>query len=344
MPIFISRLLARMVFLRSWATPVVVSLFVFVTAWPLMVLTEGQDNPLVDPANYWWWFIVTASTVGYGDFFPESTGGHLVGIYVIIGGIATLTTVFTKLAAVLETARGRHMQGAITVTTTGHIVLLGYTPGRTERIADELMADCDQELVLCTWDDVATHPIPDRDIAFVRGELTDVEVLRRAGVHRASTVLVDVTDDNEALAVALTVDHVQSGAHVVVTLRDMARASQIGYIDDDIRCVQWHTPRMVTEELESPGITEVYAELLTHGGANTYSVTLPEPVGALRAGDCQRALGEQHGATLLAAQSGDDLLVNPAWEVELTPGSTLYYMASSRIPAEQLMDSLRATV
>lgn len=344
MPIFISRLLARVVFLRSWVTPVVVSLFVFATSWPLMALAEGQDNPLVDPANYWWWFIVSASTVGYGDFFPESVGGHLVGIYVITGGIATLTTIFTKLAAVLETAKGRHMQGAITVTATGHIVLLGYTPGRTERIVDELLADCDQELVLCTWDDVTAHPMSERGIGFVRGELTDVEVLRRAGVHQAATVLVDVSNDNEALAVTLTVDHVQSGAHVVVTLRDMARASQIGYIHERIRCVQWHTPRMVTEELESPGITEVYAELLTHGGANTYSVTLPEPVGAVRVGDCQRALGEEHGATLLAAQSGGDLLVNPGWQAELAPGATLYYIAASRIPRDRLADSLRAMV
>lgn len=344
MPIFISRVLARMVFLRSWATPVIVSVFVFLTAWPLMAWAEGLGNPLVDPANYWWWFIVTASTVGYGDFFPETVGGHLVGVYVIIGGIATLTTVFTKLAAVLETARGRHMQGAITVTATGHIVLLGYTSGRTERIADELIADCDQEMVLCTWDDVTTHPMPDRDIAFVRGDLTDVDVLRRAGVHQASTVLVDVRDDNEALAVALTVDRIQSGAHIVVTLRDMARASQIGYIDAGIHCVQWHTPRMVTEELESPGITEVYAELLTHGGANTYSMTLPESVGAVRVGDCQRTLGEQHGATLLAAQSGDDLLVNPGWDVELVPGATLYYVAASRIDGDRLARSLRVSV
>ncbi len=344
MPIFISRVLARMVFLRSWATPAIVFVFVFLTAWPLMAWAEGPGNPLIDPANYWWWFIVTASTVGYGDFFPETVGGHLVGAYVIVGGIATLTTVFTKLAAVIETARGRHMQGAISVTATGHIVLLGYTPGRTERIADELIADTGHQLVLCTWEDVPTHPMADRDIAFVRGELTDVDVLRRAGVHQASTVLVDVRDDNEALAVALTVNNVQANAHVVVTLRDMARAAQMGYINDSIRCVQWHTPRMVTEELVSPGITEIYAELLTHGGANTYSMTLPESVGAVRAGDCQRTLGEKHGATLLAAQSGDNLLVNPGWDAELLPGATLYYMAASRIPGNRLADSLRATV
>ncbi|MPY80557.1 MAG: ion transporter [Actinophytocola sp.] len=341
MPIFISRVLARIGFLHSWATPVVVSVFVFVTAWPLMVLTEGQDNPLVDPANYWWWFVVTAATVGYGDLYPETAGGHVVGTYVIVGGIATLTTIFTKLATILETARGRHMQGAITISATGHVVLLGYTPGRTERIADEVRADRGEELVLCAWSDTTSHPMPDRDVAFVRGDLTDADVLRRAGTHRASAVLVDVRDDNEALAVTLTVRRVQPDAPVVVALRDMARAEQIGYIDERISCVQWHTPRMVTEELESPGITEVYAELLTHGGTNTYSVTLPESAGAMRVGDCQRIIGEQYGATVLAARSDGELLVNPGWDDELAPGATLYYMAAQRIEADRFAASVR---
>lgn len=344
MPILISRLIARTVLLSSWVTPVIVSVFVFITAWPLMALAEGTDAAIVDPANYWWWFVVTAATVGYGDFYPASPGGHVVGTYVIVGGIATLTTVFTKLASILETARGRHMQGTITVTTSGHVVLVGYTPGRTERIVDQVVADRNGEIVLCAWDDVSTHPMPGRDIAFVRGDLTDADVLRRAGVDRADTVLVDVRDDNEALTVALTADRVRSDATIVVTLRDMARAEQIGYIDEDIHCVQWHTPRMVTEEMESPGISEVYADLLTHGGTNTYSVTLPESTGTLRVGECQRLIGEQYGATILAARSDGELLVNPSWEATIGPGSTLYYMATDRIPSERLAESVRTRV
>ncbi|MGH3948528.1 MAG: NAD-binding protein [Pseudonocardiaceae bacterium] len=342
MPIFLSRLISRLVFLRSWATPVVVTFFVFATAWPLMAVTEGVHSPIVDPANFWWWFVITASTVGYGDFYPESGGGHVVGAYVVVGGIVTLTTIFTKLATVLEEVKGRRMQGSITVDDSGHTVLLGYAPGRTERIADELLADGKRRVVLCTWDDVSTHPMADRDVQFVRGELTDVDVLTRAGVHRAGTVLVDVRDDNEALAVAVTVDHASSRAHVVVTLRDMARAPHLRYVDEGIRCVQWHTPRMVTEELTSPGITEVYAELMTHGGANTYSATLPESLGPVTYGACQTALGQRHGVTVLAARVGAELVVNPDWQTELPPGTVLYYVSAQHLDAEQIARSLRS--
>jgi voltage-gated potassium channel len=151
-----------------------------------MVLAEPANAPIVSPANYWWWFLVTASTVGYGDFYPVSTAGHLVGGYVVVGGIATLTALFAQLVAAVERARWQRMKGHIKVNIGDHVVVLGYTPGRTERMLDELRADDGRPVVLCAWDDVATHPLPDRDIEFVRGDLTDAEVLslRRCSAAR----------------------------------------------------------------------------------------------------------------------------------------------------------------
>jgi hypothetical protein len=56
--------------------------------------------------------------------------------------------------------------------------------------------------------------------------------------------------------------------------------------------VQWHHPRMLTEELQDPGITRIYTELMTHGGGNTYSMILPPKLDHLTAGSCQVLLGQ----------------------------------------------------
>jgi Trk K+ transport system NAD-binding subunit len=336
----LSRLFARLLTAPSWVTPLAVVAFVFATSWPLMTLAEPPGSELVHPANYWWYFVVTAATVGYGDLYPATGAGHAVGAYVIVGGIATLTTVFARLATALERAKGRRMKGAVTVRTTGHTVLLGYTPGRTERLVDHLRGEDAGELVLCAWDDVAAHPMPERTVTFIRGELDEPDVLRRAGVPAARTVLIDARDDNEALAIAVAVAHVSAGAHVVVTLRDMQRAERLHYLDQRIRCVQWHTPRMIIEELTSPGIAEVYTELMTSGGPNTYSTPLPDSLGALSVAHCQTSLGRHHGATLLAAHTGDRMLVNPGWDTRLPAGATLYYVCDHRLTAGELTRAL----
>jgi voltage-gated potassium channel len=99
-----------------------------------MSLVEPPGNQITEPANYWWYFVVTSATVGYGDFFPVSAAGHVVGAYVIVGGIVTLTLLFTQLADYIQSIRGKRMRGTVQLDLTGHVVILGYTPGRTEKI------------------------------------------------------------------------------------------------------------------------------------------------------------------------------------------------------------------
>jgi voltage-gated potassium channel len=324
--------------LRGWRLSLAIAVFVFTTSWPAMALFEPGTNEITHPANYWWWFLVTGATVGYGDFFPETTGGHIVGAYVIVGGIVALTVLFTALAGQIQTAKGRRMRGAIEVDLTGHVVLLGYTAGRTESMVSELCLEGDVDVVLCAWDDVGENPMPERDrVRFVRGDLTSTDVLGRAAVSRAATVVIDARDDNETLTVAVAVDHVNPDVHLVATLRDLNRCEHLRYVNPGVQCVQWHMPKMVTEEALDPGITQVYAELLSGAGAgNTYSARLPAGLADRPFGECQTRFGRQFAATLLAVRAGEQLLVSPGWDVPVPPGSVLYYVAAERIAPSRL--------
>jgi voltage-gated potassium channel len=180
--------------------------------------------------------------------------------------------------------------------------------------------------------------VPHLDVAFTRGPLSDEDSLRRAGVHRADCVLIDSADDNEALAILVTVAHLTRAAHIVVALRDLSRAQQLSYVHAGVQCVQWHHPRMLTEELQDPGITRVYTELMTHGGGNTYSMVLPPKLDHLTVGRCQVLLGQEHGATFLALDYDGQLHVSPPWQQPIPGGATIYYIARRRLAATHLQE------
>jgi len=328
--------------LTGWRLPLAIVVFVFLTSWLAMSLVEPASNEITRPANYWWYFIVTAATVGYGDFFPESVAGHVVGAYVIVGGIVTLTLLFTQLADYIQSVRGRRMRGMVDLNLEDHVVVLGYTPGRTERIVSELTAEGRLRIALCAWDDLTENPIPERpEVQFVRGDLTNADVMTRACVERARTAVIDGRDDNETLAIAVAVDHAKPDIHMVAALRDLGRREHLSYVNSRVQCVQWHMPFLLTEEAIDPGITQVYNDLMSSGGhGNTYSARLPPGFPHITFGDCQTHFGRTFGATLLAIRTGDGLVVSPAWDQPVDEGTTLYYVAAQRIDASRLAAAL----
>ena len=335
MPTFlhrVSRLVGR---LTGWRRPLALVLLVFPTSWLAMWLVEPPGNQITQPENYWWYFVVTSATVGYGDFFPESTAGHVVGAYVILGGIVTLTLLFTQLADYIQSIRGKRMRGTVQLDLTGHVVLLGYTPGRTEKLVAELLTEDRLSLVLCAWDEVAQNPLPDEAaVHFVRGDLTNIDVMTRACVGRARTAVIDGRDDNETLAIAVAVDHQKPDIHMIAALRDLQRREQLGYVNPKVQCVQWHMPALLAEEVTDPGITEVYSDLMSAGGhGNTYSVKVPKGFPHATFGDAQVHAGRAFAATLVAVRRGEELLVSPPWDQPLDEGMVLYYLSGERIDA-----------
>jgi voltage-gated potassium channel len=324
--------------LRGWRLPLAVAGFVFLSSWLAMWLIERAGSEIVLPSTYWWYFVVTSATVGYGDFFPTSTGGRIVGVYVIVGGIVTLTLLFTQLANALQSIRGKRLRGVVELDLSDHVVLLGYWPGRTERIVAELTADGAVQVALCAWDDVVENPMPDQPaVQFVRGDLTREDVMTRACVPRARTVVIDGRDDNETLAIAVAVDHANPDIHLVAALRDLGRRENLRYVNPGLQAVQWHMPFLLSEEANDPGITQIYNDLMSSGGhGNTYSLRVPAGFAHGTFGDCQTWFGRTHGATVLAVRDSDGLVVSPPWDRPVPQGTTLYYVATERIDTKRL--------
>ena len=324
--------------LRGWRMPLAVAAFVFLTSWLAMSLVEPADSDIAAPGNYWWYFVVTSATVGYGDIFPVSTAGRIIGFYVIVGGIVTLTLLFTQLANALQSIRGRRMRGVVPLDLSDHVVLLGYWPGRTERIVDELTAEGRFWVALCAWDDVPENPLSHHDsVHFVRGDLAGEDVMTRACVQSARTAVIDGRDDNETLAIAVAVDHVNPRIHLVAAVRDLGRRESLRYVNAGVQVVQWHMPFLLSEEATDPGITQIYNDLMSSGGhGNTYSLQVTAGFPHATFGDCQTYFGRTFGATLLALRGTDGLLVSPPWDTPIPSGSTLYYVARRRIDASQL--------
>jgi voltage-gated potassium channel len=62
------------------------------SAWVLMAESSSPDANIVNADDAIWWAYVTITTVGYGDRYPVTTLGRIVGIIVMTTGVGIFAT------------------------------------------------------------------------------------------------------------------------------------------------------------------------------------------------------------------------------------------------------------
>ncbi|MCJ7444605.1 MAG: ion transporter [Methanotrichaceae archaeon] len=70
----------------------------FAGAWVLRAESELETANIKTPADAIWWCLVTITTVGYGDFYPVTSSGRMVGVFVMFSGVALIGVLSGLLA------------------------------------------------------------------------------------------------------------------------------------------------------------------------------------------------------------------------------------------------------
>ena len=89
--------------LRAQVVSRVAVLVVFLSALAALAMLDAErTNPDANIRTYGdalWWAGTTITTVGYGDRYPTTGGGRLVGFGLMLGGIALLGVITAALAS-----------------------------------------------------------------------------------------------------------------------------------------------------------------------------------------------------------------------------------------------------
>ncbi len=333
--------LARRLYARisalSWDTVLTVTVIHFAVSWGLMILAGGEK--IASAELFWYFYVTTATTVGYGDYSPATAAGRVITtIWIMPGGIALFTTIIAKVVQQFSEKWRKRLRGLANYETlTNHIVILGWHGVRTQRMVDHILGgqrEDNREIVLCCAQEME-NPMPDQ-VRFVRAAaLNTPDLLRRAAVANAVFVIVFGHDDNETLAAALGAAAVNGEAHIV------AYFDQQSFAD----LLKAHCPRaeanvslsieMMVRSAQDPGSSRVQRQLLSAlEGPTQFSLQVPLHANPVTYGALFQEMKRKHEATLFGVAKstlGDDLLLNASLEAQVGPGMILYFMAARRI-------------
>lgn len=163
--------------------------FSFFSTGILMWLAEQHNPHLNTFENFIWWWVVTSTTVGYGDIVPITHVGRLAGVIAIIVGIFgythTISLILTSVRQHLEAEE----RGRTDLEVQDHILICDYTA-----FADELIQEIPSVAQLKDKPIVVLSSLVDRrpypDVKFVYGVPISPSHLKRACADKASIIFV----------------------------------------------------------------------------------------------------------------------------------------------------------
>lgn len=158
------------------------------------------------PLDAFYYTLITASTVGYGDATPTSQVARLFGMSVVLIGTASFAIALGTLLGPVIQARFAKVLGRMSEEDldllNDHILILGYSD-IVRAILDDIQDSND--VLVVSPDGETVRELADQGISALTAEPDDEDSIRDAGVERARTVIVATNDDAADALTILTV-------------------------------------------------------------------------------------------------------------------------------------------
>ena len=271
--------------MRRWFRKLIQNSFFQVGAGLFIVMMLGgfiirylESGSITEKESPFWWAIVTMTTVGYGDFSPSTPEGRLFAVFIMFAGIALVSLLTASISSIYVAKRIREDKGLEKVNLNDHIVLCGWNEN-AESIIDSLRNLSEKNslhliLVNEIHEDIVNHlrnKYKDIDLYFVAGDFTSEEILKRASIEEAHTVIIIPNIDDEKIGspdektifATLTIKSMSSTVRVVAYLMHRENLTHIRRANvDEVVLSDDFGAYMLASHVMDPGIPQTTKGLL----------------------------------------------------------------------------------
>jgi voltage-gated potassium channel len=210
---------------------------------------------------------VSLSTTGYGDITPITEAARLT--HTVIFTPLRIAFLAVLVGTTLEVLSERSRQGwkiqRWRNKVRNHTVVIGYgTKGKAAvaaKVGDEA---AEGEIVVVDTDRTALERAAAAGLVTVHGDGTKSDVLRLAGVHHASSVIVATGRDDTAVLATLTAREIAPKAKIVAAIREAENQHLLQQSGADSVVVSSETAgRLLGLATSTPSVVQMFDDLLT---------------------------------------------------------------------------------
>jgi voltage-gated potassium channel len=317
---------------HTWIVIAISLCLLYVGGW--IVMHWANETAIIN--NYAWWFIVTITTVGYGDFAPTSSAGRIAASIIMLVGIGVIGLVIGKFAEIILDTANRKQKGLSRMKLKDHTIIFGYRRGSTEKMVKELLADNPDEAIVVCSNEQKSNPLLKYKVHFVQGELASHDVLERSNAQFARNVIIHGQDDNQTFFTAYAFREINTSAHMVCCLMNEDHVEKIKKLPAQDRSLnQIILPAniyLMAQELQDHESCAVVQNLISNlTGENMYRFDIPAEMKLNTSfKELFIRLKEAYGVTVIALKD-NSIHLNPGLDHRVCSGMSFFYVAPKRL-------------
>lgn len=321
--------------------------FVAILAGIQWVEKGAPDASIKSYFDAFWYAIVTLTTVGYGDLYPVTPAGKILGLVLILMSLGLLSFIIGRITSKFQRYMELKKIGHFGTDFEKHLIIVGWNQ-RGKMIAQQILA-AGQSLVIITDNrndvDLLHEIFPGEETFVVFGELTSRDVLEKANAGKARSIFINTLDDSEALVYLINLHKWYPKTDLVVAvhnneLRDTFYTAGATYVvsDKDI------STKLIASFIFEPDVAKFTEDLMstaTHESAFDifeFEVNASNPYRNRSYMDTFIELKQSHNAILIGIakwENGDyQLLKNPDKPVEIQENDHLILITNGVVKKE----------
>jgi voltage-gated potassium channel len=208
----------------STASNILLGLIVYFALIYALVRFEAVSNqtPIDSIPNAIWYSIVTLTTVGYGDMFPMTLYGRVIGYVFVFSSLVFYGLLIGSFSTFIITLRENRKLGLTGTNFSNHAVIIGWNDFGNQ-VADQLLG-VGKKVAIVVNDKTAIDFIREKyhtkNIFVLYSDYKNYELLNNVNIAESSNVFINFDDDSEKLVYILNLKKRFPNLDYVVTLEN----------------------------------------------------------------------------------------------------------------------------
>jgi len=305
-----------------------------------------------------WWAMVTMTTVGYGDFYAQTSLGRFIISYpCMLVGIGIIGYLVGVVAENMLDRVSRKKRGLMHIKTKNHIIICNFPHlEKILRLVEELKRSYTYQKAPVVLITNAIEELPEElkelQVRFVHGDPVREEALNRANVRECSGVFVLAHDpgnpnsDEKTFAIGTIIEmierEIKRPIKTVVelvskeNLKMMQRSRVDGIVSSD-----GIMDGLMVQEFLYPGVNDIVHQIITNAVGSQFYIFETKLVG-LNFVDLQMAI-IRHPANvqLIGISRKGKNILSPPRDTIVQEGDRLIILAGTRSDFEDMEDEIK---